>query len=74
MKQLCTDSLINDVDQGDLVQCLIMNKNEPQVKNDPRCRVAIEHFQLVSLKDYRFSAKFKEACKPDVMRNCKTVR
>ncbi|OQR79285.1 Golgi apparatus protein 1-like, partial [Tropilaelaps mercedesae] len=74
IKQLCTDSLINDVDQGDLLQCLIVNKNEPQVRNDPRCRVAIEHFQLISLKDYRFSAKFKEACKPDVLRNCKMVK
>lgn len=36
-----------DVDQGDLLQCLITHKNTPEMKNTQKCRVAVEHFQLV---------------------------
>lgn len=73
LKKVCADALSKEIDQGDLLQCLIQNKNELDVKSDVKCRAGIEHFQLVSLKDYRFTAKFKEACKPDVIKYCSKV-
>ncbi|CAG9864486.1 unnamed protein product [Phyllotreta striolata] len=54
----------------DVVECLIENKNHVQVKSAPNCRASIEHFQIVSLKDYKFTFKFKQACKPYVIKLC----
>lgn len=52
------------------MECLIEHKNDPDIRKDYKCRAAVEHFQLISLKNYRFTSKFKEACKPHVMRRC----
>lgn len=56
--------------EEDVVQCLIENKNNPQVRSIPNCRASIEHFQIITLKDYKFTFKFKQACKPYAMRLC----
>ncbi|XP_064467389.1 Golgi apparatus protein 1-like [Ornithodoros turicata] len=74
LKDLCGDLLTKDVDQGDLLQCLISHKNEPRMKEEQTCRATLEHFQLISLKDYRFSFNFKESCKKDVLTYCKHVK
>ncbi|KAG5892124.1 hypothetical protein JTB14_032347 [Gonioctena quinquepunctata] len=62
------DSLCSN--DADVMACLIENKNHPQVKSNPSCRASIEHFQIISLKDYKFSYKFKIACKTYAMRLC----
>uniref|UniRef100_T1J4W1 Golgi apparatus protein 1 n=1 Tax=Strigamia maritima TaxID=126957 RepID=T1J4W1_STRMM len=73
-KIYCNDILKKDVDEGDLMQCLVYHKNDPDAKMHPKCKAAVDHFQLISLKNYRFSFKFKEACKQEVMTSCKAVR
>lgn len=60
----------NGKDEGEVMECLITHKNEPTVRSDVKCRAAIEHFQLISLKNYHFTYKFKEACRSYVMRFC----
>lgn len=57
-------------DEGDTMECLIQHKNDEDVR--PECRAAIEHFQIISLKDYHFTFKFKQACKDHVRRYCST--
>lgn len=57
-------------DNGDMMECLISHKNEPEMRQDLKCRAAVEHFQIISLQDYHFSYKFKEACRPFVIRFC----
>lgn len=61
-------------EDGDVMDCLIAHKNYPDVKNNPACRASIEHFQIISLKDYKFSYKFKIACKPYAERFCISAR
>lgn len=61
-------------DEGDVMDCLILHKNNPDVKSDNKCHAAIEHFQLISLKNYHFTYRFKLACKPYVMRYCQGAR
>lgn len=61
-------------EEGDIMDCLIQHKNDPDVKSDNKCRASIEHFQLISLKNYHFTYKFKVACKPYVMRYCQDAR
>lgn len=57
-------------DNGDMMECLIAHKNDPEMRQDLKCRAAVEHFQIISLQDYHFSYKFKEACRPYVIRFC----
>lgn len=57
-------------ENGDMMECLIAHKNDPEMRQDVKCRAAIEHFQIISLQNYHFSFKFKEACRPFVSRFC----
>ncbi|XP_014251813.1 Golgi apparatus protein 1 [Cimex lectularius] len=58
-------------DKGqELLECLIEKKNDPLMKLHLKCRAAVEHQQLISLKDYHFTYKFKKACKFHVNRFC----
>ncbi|XP_053972285.1 Golgi apparatus protein 1 [Hylaeus volcanicus] len=56
--------------EGDMMECLIEHKNDLDVQSDYKCKAAVEHFQLISLKNYHFTYKFKEACRPSVKRWC----
>ena len=60
--------------QNEVIQCLIQHKNHHQVKSNQQCRMAIEHFQLINSKDFRFDPKFKQACKNDIENNCNNLR
>lgn len=58
-------------DTGDsLMDCLIRHKNVEAMQGQLKCRSVIEHFQLLAMKDYTFSPKFKEACQGDVASLC----
>lgn len=70
MEKSCAHILRNTEDDGDMMECLIAHKNDAEQRPDQKCRAAIEHFQLTSLKNYHFTYKFKEACRPYVMRFC----
>ncbi|XP_017773865.1 PREDICTED: Golgi apparatus protein 1 [Nicrophorus vespilloides] len=72
INSLC--SLDTKTDEGTVMECLIAHKNDPLVKANNKCRISIEHFQLISLKDFRFSYKFKIACKPYAVRFCQTAK
>lgn len=66
LKQLCDFKR----DEGEKMDCLIAHKNDPVIKEKPACRASIEHFQIISLKNYKYSYKFKAACKKHAMRFC----
>lgn len=70
MEKHCEHILTTGKDEGDMMECLISHKNDPDLRADLKCRAAIEHFQIISLKNYHFTYKFKEACRPHVNRYC----
>ncbi|XP_055383667.1 Golgi apparatus protein 1 [Condylostylus longicornis] len=70
MKNHCDHILKKGNEQGDMMECLISHKNDPDLRQDLKCRAAIEHFQIISLKNYHFTYKFKQACQPHVIRFC----
>lgn len=70
IKTLCDDVQKTGNDEGDIMDCLISHKNDGEKRIDIKCRAAIEHFQLISLKSYHFTYKFKEACRNHVLRHC----
>jgi Golgi apparatus protein 1 len=74
IRSACSDALekycgniMSGREEGDVMECLIALKNDA-LKQNVKCKAAIEHFQLISLKNYVFTHKFKEACKPWVNR------
>ena len=58
----------NEGDPGETMKCLIKHKLSSDM--NPKCRAGIEHHQLISLKDFRFSYRFAEACKSDIVKLC----
>ncbi|XP_053402519.1 Golgi apparatus protein 1-like [Mercenaria mercenaria] len=72
IKKFCEELLKHDAQAGDVMDCLVDNKNHHEM-ND-KCKAGIEHHQVIQLKDFRFSHRFKEACKTDVMNYCKEKR
>ncbi|XP_055705911.1 Golgi apparatus protein 1 isoform X2 [Phlebotomus papatasi] len=70
MERHCDAILKSGTDEGEMMECLISHKNDPDMREDVKCRAAVEHFQIISLKNYHFTFKFKEACKMYVSRFC----
>ncbi|XP_067105723.1 Golgi apparatus protein 1b isoform X1 [Osmerus mordax] len=68
----CHDVADNQIDTGDLMECLVQNKHQKEM-ND-KCTVGVTHFQLIQMKDFRFSYKFKMACKEDVLKLCPNIK
>lgn len=70
IEKLCFVELKTKKEEDDVMECLISHKNDPEIKANVKCRAAIEHEQLIALKNYRFTRKFKNACKSYVVRFC----
>uniref|UniRef100_A0A8C9VJN9 Golgi apparatus protein 1 n=1 Tax=Scleropages formosus TaxID=113540 RepID=A0A8C9VJN9_SCLFO len=68
----CHEVADNQIDSGDLMECLIQNKHQKEMNE--KCAVGVTHFQLVQMKDFRFSYKFKMACKEDVLKLCPNIK
>ena len=61
---------LNRRDEGSIMHCLIeIRMNKPESMNE-KCLMVVEQWQIISLKDWRFSPKFKSACKEDVKKLC----
>nr|BAN20969.1 MG-160, putative [Riptortus pedestris] len=73
IEDLCEETLSKGKEQ-DVMDCLIEHKNDQLMKLHNKCRASVEHYQLISLKDYHFTLKFKRACKDHVSRFCPGVR
>ncbi|CAI9714844.1 Golgi apparatus protein 1 [Octopus vulgaris] len=72
IKKFCEDQLDNDVDPSEVMDCLIEHKHHQDMNR--KCGAGVEHHQLILLKDYRFSFKFKESCKRSVAAHCKNKK
>ncbi|XP_023840864.1 Golgi apparatus protein 1 isoform X1 [Salvelinus sp. IW2-2015] len=72
IQSYCHEMADNQIDTGDLMECLVQNKHQKEM-ND-KCAVGVTHFQLVQIKDFRFSYKFKMACKEDVLKLCPNIK
>ncbi|KAJ3597170.1 hypothetical protein NHX12_003570 [Muraenolepis orangiensis] len=72
IQSYCHEVSETQLDSGDLMECLVQNKHQKEM-ND-KCSVGVTHFQLIQIKDFRFSYKFKMACKEDVLRLCPNIK
>ncbi|XP_012945019.1 Golgi apparatus protein 1 [Aplysia californica] len=69
IKRFCQGQLESDAMPNEVLQCLISNKNAKEM--DAMCAAGIEHHQIISLKDFKFNHKFREACQDAVQTLCK---
>ncbi|XP_026167107.1 Golgi apparatus protein 1 isoform X4 [Mastacembelus armatus] len=72
IQSYCHEVADNQIDTGDLMECLVQNKHQKEMNE--KCAVGVTHFQLVQIKDFRFSYKFKTACKEDVLKLCPNIK
>uniref|UniRef100_A0AAR2K8D6 Golgi apparatus protein 1 n=1 Tax=Pygocentrus nattereri TaxID=42514 RepID=A0AAR2K8D6_PYGNA len=72
IQSYCHDMADNQIDTGDLMECLVLNKHQKEMNE--KCAVGVTHFQLIQMKDFRFSYKFKMACKEDVLKLCPNIK
>lgn len=63
---------VSHKDEGVVIQCLIQFRDAHANDGvmDEKCSAAVEHWQILSLKDWKFSFKFKDACKSDIRKLC----
>jgi len=64
---------LEDGDESEIMDCLIDYKMSDTQMNS-KCRAAVEHFQLIAMQDFHFSAPFKRACKGDIARLCGNMK
>ncbi|CAG5131595.1 unnamed protein product, partial [Candidula unifasciata] len=72
IKRFCNDLLNSDAMPNEVLTCLIEHKNDDRMV--PKCAASIEHRQILSLKDFRFSMKFHEACQESVSHHCRNKK
>ena len=65
---------MDEGDEGQVMECLVEYKMNTETTMNSKCRAAVEHFQLIALQDFRFSAPFKRACKQDISRLCPNTK
>ncbi len=65
---------LDDGDEGQVMECLVEYKMNTETTMNSKCRAAVEHFQLIAMQDFRFSAPFKRACKLDISRLCPNIK
>jgi len=65
-------------DGAGVMECLIRHKMDHPEKGpgamNKKCRTVVEHWQIITLQDWRFSASFKQACKHDIREHCVNPR
>jgi len=72
IQKYCKELLDSDATPTDVLNCLVDNKHRPEM--DGKCLAGIEHHQIISLQDFRFNRKFREACSESVDTYCKNKK
>jgi len=65
-------------DGAGVMECLMRHKMEHPLGSkgamNTKCRTVVEHWQIMTLQDWRFSFQFKDACKDDIREHCTDPR
>lgn len=72
MEKFCKAELHSTLKDSsrDMMDCLVQHKNSGDLRDQYKCHQSIEHFQLITARDFRFTVTFKDACKDYAMRYC----
>ena len=61
-------------DGSGVMECLVRHKMDHPAGSrgamNSKCRTVVEHWQILTLEDWRFSFSFKTACKNDIRDHC----
>lgn len=53
------------------MQCLLAHRSDQDMTDV--CRHWIDHYELVSMRSYKFTPKFAHACKKDIEKHCSEI-
>uniref|UniRef100_A0A5S6QG49 Golgi apparatus protein 1 n=1 Tax=Trichuris muris TaxID=70415 RepID=A0A5S6QG49_TRIMR len=68
IKTYCQHFAQEELDNGDMLDCLLQHKGAPEMTH--KCRAYVTHTELMSMRDFRFTFKFRQACRSDVEQHC----
>uniref|UniRef100_A0A0N5ASS7 Golgi apparatus protein 1 n=1 Tax=Syphacia muris TaxID=451379 RepID=A0A0N5ASS7_9BILA len=69
ISKYCQEFANEAIDHGDVMECLYNHKDAKEMNEI--CRSYVDHFELISLRDYRFSFHFNQSCAEDIQRYCR---
>jgi len=64
----CSNLINEEIDHGDVMECLAGHKDAQEMT--PKCRSYVNHFELISMRDYHFNYRFTQACDHDIRTHC----
>jgi Golgi apparatus protein 1 len=64
----CAQFLGVEIDHGDVLNCLVEHKDADEMT--PKCHTYVNHFELISMRDFHFNYRFTQACQEDIKQNC----
>uniref|UniRef100_A0AC34Q7S5 Golgi apparatus protein 1 n=1 Tax=Panagrolaimus sp. JU765 TaxID=591449 RepID=A0AC34Q7S5_9BILA len=64
----CSNLINEEIDHGDVMECLSRNKDKQEMT--PKCKSYVNHFELISMRDYHFNYRFSKACDDDIKKHC----
>ncbi|CEF59806.1 Cysteine-rich Golgi apparatus protein 1 repeat and Cysteine-rich Golgi apparatus protein 1 repeat,eukaryote-containing protein [Strongyloides ratti] len=68
IKKYCQEFIDEGIDHGDVQECLLVHKHTKEMTK--QCRSYVNHFELITLRDYHFSYNFANACQNDINKHC----
>uniref|UniRef100_A0A183D5U9 Golgi apparatus protein 1 n=1 Tax=Gongylonema pulchrum TaxID=637853 RepID=A0A183D5U9_9BILA len=66
-----SEYLNEEIDHGDVLECLLDHKDRPEMT--PKCRSYVNHFELITLRDFQFDERFAQFCSRDIKKYCMEV-
>ncbi|VDK72616.1 unnamed protein product [Onchocerca ochengi] len=71
ISKYCQQYINEEIDHGDVLQCLLDNKARPEMTS--KCRSYVNHFELITLRDFKFDERFAQYCSNDIKKYCTEV-
>ncbi|VDK72684.1 unnamed protein product [Litomosoides sigmodontis] len=64
ISKYCQQHINEEIDHGDVLECLLDNKGQPEMTS--KCRSYVNHFELITLRDFKFDEHFAQYCSNDI--------
>uniref|UniRef100_A0A158Q8S0 Golgi apparatus protein 1 n=1 Tax=Elaeophora elaphi TaxID=1147741 RepID=A0A158Q8S0_9BILA len=71
ISKYCQQYINEEIDHGDVLECLLDNKGRPEMTS--KCRSYVNHFELITLRDFKFDEHFAQYCSNDIKKYCMEV-
>ncbi|VBB25732.1 unnamed protein product [Acanthocheilonema viteae] len=71
ISKYCQQYINEEIDHGNVLECLLDNKDRPEMTS--KCRSYVNHFELITMRDFKFDEHFAQYCSNDIKKYCTEV-